>query len=42
MEAPVFEISSTFLRSAIRDGHKMDPYMPAGVGDYIRGHNLYK
>ena len=42
VEAPVFEISSTFLRSAIRDGHKMDPYMPAGVGDYIRGHNLYK
>ncbi len=40
-DAPTFDISSTFLRRAIADGHDMRLYLPAGVWDYITGHKLY-
>lgn len=32
-EAPVFDISSTFLRKAISEGHDMELFLPSGVWD---------
>lgn len=41
VDSPVFEISSTFVRNALRSEKRIDLYMPPGVADYIRRHNLY-
>lgn len=41
VEAPVFDISSTFLREAIAQGHDMRLFMPDGVWDYIKTNHLY-
>lgn len=40
-EAPVFDISSTFLRKAISEGHDMELFLPSGVWDYIKSNKLY-
>lgn len=42
VDAPTFDISSTFIRNAIAAGHDMDLFLPAGVGPYINQHNLYR
>lgn len=41
VEAPVFDISSTFLRNSIAAGHNMQLYVPQGVWNFICTHNLY-
>ena len=40
-EAPVFDISSTFLRKAIAEGHDMELFLPSGVWDFIKSNKLY-
>lgn len=40
-EAPVFDISSTFLRKAIAEGHDMELFLPSGVWEYIKSNKLY-
>ncbi|MCM1349061.1 MAG: nicotinate (nicotinamide) nucleotide adenylyltransferase [Firmicutes bacterium] len=42
VNAPVFDISSTFIRNSIAAGHNMDLFLPPRVGDYINHHQLYK
>lgn len=42
VDAPVFEISSTFIRSAIAEGHDMTNFLPPGVYEYICAESLYK
>ncbi len=42
VEAPLMEISSTFIRSAIKDHKNVRPMLPNRVWDYIDGSNLYK
>lgn len=42
VKAPVFDISSTFIREAIATGHDMGLYLPCGVGDYIKRNKLYR
>lgn len=41
VDAPVFDISSTFLRKAMEHGHDMRLFMPDGVWDYIKTNHLY-
>lgn len=41
IEAPTFEVSSTFIREAIGQGRYMDFFLPAGVYDYILANKLY-
>lgn len=41
VDAPVFDISSTFLRKAIAAGHDMRLFLPRGVWDYITTNRLY-
>lgn len=41
VEAPVFDISSTFLREAMLHGHDMHLYMPQGVWSFIKENHLY-
>lgn len=41
VEAPTIEISSTFIRSAIAEGHDMTHFLPPGVFDYIASNGLY-
>lgn len=40
--APVMEISSTFIRKAIKDGKKIKPMLPTAVWDYIDLMNFYR
>jgi nicotinate-nucleotide adenylyltransferase len=40
-EAPVIDISSTFIRESIADGKDMRPFLPPGVYDYIIKNNIY-
>jgi len=40
--APVIEISSSFIRSAIKDGKDVSFFIPDAVYNYIRTMNLYK
>jgi nicotinate-nucleotide adenylyltransferase len=42
MNAPVMEISSSFIRNAIREGHDMRHYMPAPVWREIERMNYYR
>ncbi len=42
IEAPLIEISSTFLRKAIRDGHNMRFFFPEPVWQYIDKMNFYR
>lgn len=42
VEAPTADISSTFIRKAVREGKDMTNFLPPGVADYIRENGLYK
>jgi nicotinate-nucleotide adenylyltransferase len=41
-EAPIIELSSTFIRNAIKEGKTIKHMVPPQVGDYIREMNFYK
>jgi len=41
LEGIAENVSATNLRAALRSGLNVDDYLPTGVGDYIRQHNLY-
>ena len=42
VEAPIMEISSTFIRNAVREGKNIKPMLPDAVWDYIQLMNFYK
>ncbi|WP_068597084.1 nicotinate (nicotinamide) nucleotide adenylyltransferase [Vaginella massiliensis] len=42
VEAPLMEISSTFIRDAIKQKMNIRPMLPPKVWNYIDGSNLYK
>jgi nicotinate-nucleotide adenylyltransferase len=42
IDAPIVEISSTFIRENIKNKKNVRPLMPAKVWDYIDHNNLYK
>lgn len=42
IDAPRFDISSTFIRSELAAGHDMNYFLPTGVYNYILRHNLYR
>ena len=41
VNAPVADVSSTFIRSAIAEGKDMGAFLPAGVAGYIKENGLY-
>ena len=41
-KAPIIEISSTFIRTSIKENKKIQSFLPPGVYSYICDHNLYK
>lgn len=42
IDAPVVNLSSTFIREGFALNNDMDAFLPKGVNDYIIKHNLYK
>lgn len=42
IEAPIMEISSTFIRNAIKDGKNIRPLLPEYVWHYVDEMNFYK
>ena len=42
IDAPVVDISSTWIRSALRQGRDMNYFLPHGVYKYIMENNLYR
>ena len=40
VDAPVIEISSTFIRNSVKEGKNIRPLLPAKVWDYVE-HNLF-
>ncbi len=42
VDAPVYNLSSTFVREGIAAGKDMRAFLPHGVYDYILEHNLYQ
>ena len=40
--APILQISSTFIRSSIREGRDIFTFLPNGVYEYIATHKLYQ
>tara|TARA_B110000483_G_scaffold147753_1_gene176301 strand:+ start:143 stop:721 length:579 start_codon:yes stop_codon:yes gene_type:complete len=42
IDAPIMEISSTFIRQQIKDGKNIKPLLPLAVWDYIDEMNFYK
>lgn len=42
IDAPENSLSSTFIRDSIMRGKNMHYFLPEGVYDYIRAHDLYK
>lgn len=42
VDAPLIEISSTFIRKSIAQGKNMRPLLPTEVFQYMDGSNLYK
>jgi nicotinate-nucleotide adenylyltransferase len=42
LDAPMMEISSTLIRSALKDGKDIRHFLPPGVYDYIDKMNFYK
>lgn len=42
IDAPVIEISSTFIRKAIKEKKNVKPYFPEGVWPYLDEMNFYK
>lgn len=41
-QAPLLDISSTFIRKMIKQGHRMQFFLPAGVDEYIHSNQLYQ
>lgn len=42
IEAPVADLSSTWIREALHNGKDMNNFLPPGVYSYIQSHNLYR
>lgn len=42
IEAPQFDVSSTFIRRSIAEGKDMNFFLPVEVYNYIKDNNLYK
>ncbi|MEO2070047.1 MAG: nicotinate (nicotinamide) nucleotide adenylyltransferase [Zunongwangia sp.] len=42
VEAPVIEISATFIRDSIKEGKFIKPMLPAKVWEYVIHNNFYK
>tara|TARA_B100000767_G_C19573735_1_gene454322 strand:- start:39 stop:617 length:579 start_codon:yes stop_codon:yes gene_type:complete len=42
IDAPIMEVSSTFIRQQIKDGKNIKPLLPLAVWDYIDEMNFYK
>lgn len=42
VEAPQIQLSSTFIRDAIKQGKDMNFFLPPGVYKYIQTHKLYR
>jgi nicotinate-nucleotide adenylyltransferase len=42
VEAPLIDISGTFIREAIRDGKDIRHFLPPGVWDYIKEMHFYE
>lgn len=42
VEAPLMEISATYIRDSIRQGHSVRYLLPEAVEDYIRDKKLYR
>jgi nicotinate-nucleotide adenylyltransferase len=42
IEAPLMELSSTFIRKSIKEGKDIQYMIPAAVYDYIDEMNFYK
>ena len=42
IDAPIMEISSTFVRNAVKDGKRITPLLPQKVWEYIDEMNFYK
>jgi nicotinate-nucleotide adenylyltransferase len=42
IDAPIVEISSTFIRENIKKGKNVQPLLPSKVWEYIAHNNLYK
>ncbi|OAB31401.1 nicotinate-nucleotide adenylyltransferase [Flavobacterium fryxellicola] len=42
IDAPIVEISSTFIRKNIKEGKNIQPLLPAKVWEYIDHNNFYK
>ena len=40
--APIVELSSTWIRNGIAEGHNMNTFLPEGVYDYICHNQLYR
>ncbi|MBW2960268.1 nicotinate (nicotinamide) nucleotide adenylyltransferase [Mesonia aestuariivivens] len=42
LDAPIMEISSTFIRNAVKNGKRITPLLPHKVWEYIDEMNFYK
>jgi len=42
IDAPIMEISSTYIRKAIKQGKEVRPLLPTGVWKYIDEMNFYR
>lgn len=42
LDAPVIEISSTFIRESIAEGKDIKAFLPEGIYEYINNNDLYK
>ena len=42
IDAPIMELSSTFIRKAIKEGKNIRPMLPSGVWTYLDEMNFYK
>ena len=42
LSAPLVEISSTFIRQSIAEGHDMRRFVPEDVWKYIKDSQLYR
>ena len=41
-DAPILEVSSTFIRKSIREGKNMHAFLPSGIWEYMVEHRLYR
>ena len=42
LDVPLLDISATFIREHIQQGHSMQYFLPDRVWEYVRDYNLYK